>query len=318
MIKQRGVGLIPTERVQVVNQTGAVLVVGGCYALDVTNTQAVAAPFADTDLYNLVAVATANLRGIMVIADSAIAIGATGNCVLTGRVQALVDGTTNVASGDALIAQNGSPNLIKQGSTATTPACGMALAAQTGVVGTLTDIFFDGAEMWRQQNAGSTANVAIVADSTTLTGDPEAIYDAVATIPANTLKAGDIVKIKAVVRRIATNASETMLTKLWIHTAATLLGGTALLTSGAVIVQTGGFVVIDFALQVRSATKFVGGGSIMSTTSATATTLTAGGVVETTFDATVAQFIGCSCDNSSASGGDTAVLALLSVEIVRK
>jgi len=152
MIAAKGVGILPTKKLLVTNRTGGALVVGGYYAVDVTG-GATESTSADTNLTNLVAAATANLRGIGVIATEAAADDADTVVTLTGRVSALVDGTTDVVEGDRLIAQNASPNLIKQAGLF--PGVGFALEAQATNAGTLTDIFFDGWGLWKSELAAS-------------------------------------------------------------------------------------------------------------------------------------------------------------------
>lgn len=141
MITTQGTGFLPTVDIDVTNRTGSALVVGGVYAIDVTGS-ATESVSAETNLGNVVACATANLRGILCVALSALADDATGKVRIQGPVSALVDGTTDVAEGDGLIPQNASPNLIKAAGLVN--ACGLALDAQTTNAGTLTKIYFDG------------------------------------------------------------------------------------------------------------------------------------------------------------------------------
>lgn len=135
------------------NKTGAAMVIGGVYALDVARTDA-SSTDADKAVGNVVAAATANLRGILVVALEAVPIGGTANFLVKGRTKVLVDGTTDVAALDRLIPQNGSPNLVKQGATSLVNPCGLALEAQTTDAGTLTDVLFDG-ETWKGERAAS-------------------------------------------------------------------------------------------------------------------------------------------------------------------
>ncbi len=152
MIGSKGVGILPTRKIIGINQTGSAMVLGGVYAVDITGSAA-ASTDPDSNLTSIVAVATANLRGFLVVAESAVAAGAAAVFTIVGRVLALVDGTTDVAEGDALIAQNASPNLIKQSGLFV--AAGIALVPQTTNAGTLTDIFFDGWALWKCELAVS-------------------------------------------------------------------------------------------------------------------------------------------------------------------
>lgn len=153
MIQTKGSGQLERKTIIGTNLTGGAVSVGGVYALDTTQTNG-GSTSADTDMQNIVATATANLRGFLVVALTAIAAGAVGEWLIKGRANVLVDGTTAVAPGDRLIPQNGSPNLVKQASTSLVNPCGLSFAAQTATSGTLTDVYFDG-ETWKGEKAAS-------------------------------------------------------------------------------------------------------------------------------------------------------------------
>jgi hypothetical protein len=152
MIKTQGTGILPTEKILGTNRTGATLTLGGVYAIDITG-GATESTDPDSNTADIVACATGNLRGFLVVADAATVDDAVGVFTLKGRCKALVDGTTDVAEGDALIPQNASPNLIKQAGLFV--ACGMALEAQATDAGTLTDIYFDGEALFKSEKAVS-------------------------------------------------------------------------------------------------------------------------------------------------------------------
>jgi hypothetical protein len=83
--------IFETQRVSVLNKTGAALVVGGVYALDLS--QSVAATSGDS-LTFLVAVSANNINGVLVVAETAMAAGDSGLVVLSGRVKVRTNGTT--------------------------------------------------------------------------------------------------------------------------------------------------------------------------------------------------------------------------------
>ncbi len=156
MITTKGLGFLPDKKIIGTNRTGAALVVGGVYAVDVTGS-ATESTTADTNMGNIVACASANLRGFMVVATAATADDADGEFILQGVCQVLVDGgSIDIAEGDALIAQNASPNLIAQGTSGSPgtgdsqiPACAISLGTQTSSTATLTTVYFDGMALFK-------------------------------------------------------------------------------------------------------------------------------------------------------------------------
>lgn len=139
-----GVGIIDREEITAINRTGAALTAGGVYALDITRTDATNSTDADSSLKNVVACATANLRGLLVVALGATAAAAAGRFVIKGRVSALTDGSgTAITVGLRLIPQNASATLVVQSAGSLVNNCGFALAANA-LAATLCDMWFDG------------------------------------------------------------------------------------------------------------------------------------------------------------------------------
>jgi hypothetical protein len=136
------------------NRTGGTVTVGGVYSVDGTGS-ATESTTAQTNHENIVACATANLRQDKVVALSALADDALGEWLLKGVESVLVDGTTNVAEGDALVPQNASVNLIGQAAGSLVMPCGIALDAQATDAGTLTLVYFNGEDIWKGQKAAS-------------------------------------------------------------------------------------------------------------------------------------------------------------------
>ena len=153
MIANKGLGFIERREIVALNQTGGPLTIGGVYSLDITGGAATSID-PDSNMGNVVACATANLRGFLVVALAATAAGAPGSFLLRGALNVLVDGTTSVAEGDRLIPQNASPNLIKQAATSLVNPCAIAMAVQATAAGTLTMCVFEG-ENWKGERAAS-------------------------------------------------------------------------------------------------------------------------------------------------------------------
>lgn len=145
----------PATKITITNKTGGALVVGGVYALDITGSIATTVR---EKLTFVVAVSAGNLKGILVVATKALAEGDTGEAVVFGPVDALVDGgTTDVAAGDRLKAVAASNALIKAGEAAGSvdTAVAKALEANTGAAA-LKSIFFMGFNMNTDINAATT------------------------------------------------------------------------------------------------------------------------------------------------------------------
>jgi hypothetical protein len=329
MITLKGVGMLPTRKLVGVNRTGAALTIGGVYALDTTWTDATNSTDADSALTNIVSVATANLRGFNVIAENAAEAAAQCTVLVTGRISALVDGTTDVAVGDPLIAQNGSINLVKQG-TSTTPASGIALEARTTNAGTLTDIFYDGWELWRQQAGGATAVLTTVAASTIVENiAAETQFDTTVVVPANTLKAGDVVHIHGYTANVAaTNSTNTLTVTLRFGPgAATLVAsGTLIATGPALDAGANSVCVFDFYLTVQTVGATTGTckgsglfsfgvpGSAAGITSAVSIPTTH--TTSVTIDTTIAEYFGAALITSGQHADNESYLEQLIVEVI--
>jgi len=137
---------LQASKVGFINRTGAALVKGGVYALDLTK-GATESTTARAGAYNLVAVATAHLAaGILVVAEAATPDDEEGQGVIFGPAKVLVEGTTDVAAGDRLKAVN-AQNYLQKASAAVGSidvGVGVARDAQAANSAVLTDVFFDG------------------------------------------------------------------------------------------------------------------------------------------------------------------------------
>lgn len=145
MLTTKGIGNLDRFEIGGINRTGGAMVKGGVYALDITRTDATNSIDTDSSITSVVACATANLRGILVVALDAYAAAAPGRFLVRGLGKVMVDGTTDVLVGDRLIPQNASSSLIKMAANSLVNPCALALAGQTNDGALLTDgIYFDG------------------------------------------------------------------------------------------------------------------------------------------------------------------------------
>lgn len=93
----------PGTKISVRNKTGAALVKGGIYALDLTKVSGGTVSHGD-QLGNLVIVVAANKAGILVVAEKALADGDQGLATIQGPVSVMVDGNVAaIAAGDPLV-----------------------------------------------------------------------------------------------------------------------------------------------------------------------------------------------------------------------
>lgn len=143
----------------------------------------------------------------------------------------------------------------------------------------------------------------------------EALFDSQYSIPANTLKAGSVIKVRFQGIATATNANDTITIKLYIGG----LTGTAVLTGTATDATNSDIFTGEATIVVRTAG---GSGTFIGVASGNivpAATLVAVPVYQitasTSIDTTAAQVIGVGCDWSAASASNSARLDLLVVEI---
>lgn len=152
---------VAVEKITVKNVTATDTVAGGVYALDITAIDAETSGASDpvrAGLGHLVAVATANLGGILVVTPKVIKAGELGEAIISGPVKVKVNGTTDIAKGDRLKASNASAVLTKASAAAGSTDIGIGLALQafaTDGDGTIWAIF-DGVAFNKVINAAST------------------------------------------------------------------------------------------------------------------------------------------------------------------
>lgn len=158
---------------------------------------------------------------------------------------------------------------------------------------------------------------ASAADTVTNTA-VETAFATVATIPAGTLQAGDVIHVRAVVEVTAQNSTNTNDVKLKITTA--LATFTAIVNTGAINAAAGALAVIDVDLVV---TAIGASGSFyavgMSAFGAQGTaTMSPVALAATAFNTTIALTIEVTDTQSAASAGNIAQLLLLDAQIKRK
>lgn len=142
----------------------------------------------------------------------------------------------------------------------------------------------------------------------------EALLDSSYTIPANTLKAGTVVKIKFQGIATSTNSTDTLTVKLYIGG----LAGTALLTGTATDVANNNIFAGEFTLIIRTAGAsgtMVGYGTHTEVPAASGTAVhnVTEILASTTIDTTATQVIGVGVDWSVASASNSCRLDMMIV-----
>lgn len=144
----------------------------------------------------------------------------------------------------------------------------------------------------------------------------EALFDKQYSIPANTLVAGTVIKVRFQGIATATNSTDTLTIKLYIGG----LSGTALLTGTATDVADNNIFAGECTIQIRTAGASgtlvaVGTHTDVPAASGTATQGICEITASTTIDTTAAQVIGVGADWSVASASNSARLDIMIVEI---
>lgn len=156
----------------------------------------------------------------------------------------------------------------------------------------------------------SVAASAVHSDTTT-----EALFDKQYSIPANTLVAGSVVKVRFQGIATATNSTDTLTIKLYIGG----LSGTAILTGTATNATDNDIFTGEALIQIRTAGASGTLVAIASGNIVPAATRVAVPVFQitasTTIDTTAAQVVGVGADWSVASSSNSARLDIMVVEI---
>lgn len=155
-----------------------------------------------------------------------------------------------------------------------------------------------------------------VAAGTALTGSSTETLLGSYSIPADTLKAGTVVKVRFQGIATATNSTDTLTIKLYIGG----LSGTALLTGTATDVANNNIFAGEALIQIRTAGASgtlvaVGTHTDVPAASGTATHGICEITASTTVDTTAAQVVGVGAAWSTTSGSNSCRLDILVVEI---
>jgi predicted RecA/RadA family phage recombinase len=164
------------------------------------------------------------------------------------------------------------------------------------------------------QKRASQLNFAIVAASTAVANTTvETPFDQSVTIPANTLKVGDTIRVRAQVIAPLTNSTDTLLVKLKI-------GNTVLLATTAVDVANNDIAFLDMDVVVRTigATGTIVAAGSYNIGTPGAATPKAGNLGSTAIDTTAPQALTVTATWSVANAGDSCRLDMLNAEILSR
>lgn len=157
-----------------------------------------------------------------------------------------------------------------------------------------------------QRYASAAASTA-VSNTTT-----ETAFDTAVTIPANYLKAGDIIRVRAQAIASATNSTDTLTLKLYV-------GALNIATSGAVDVTNGDIGYFDFDVVVRTvgaSGTVVAAGVVALGVPGTVTAKPAL-LASSTLDTTAANSVAVKATWSVASASDSCRLDVIDVQLIR-
>lgn len=190
-----------------------------------------------------------------------------------------------------------------------------ASAGELGVSQRLTTT--DGVSSGTERVVGGRAYTNTAASTAVTNTTTETLFDTNYSIPANTLKAGTMVRIYFQGIATATNSTNTLTVKLYIGG----LAGTALLTGTATDVADNDIFAGWYTLICRTAGAsgtFVGYGAHTDVPAASGTASMAITEINasTTINTTAAQVIGVGVDWSAADAGNSCRLDVLAVEII--
>jgi hypothetical protein len=226
--------------------------------------------------------------------------------VVAGQLAA--DGRTRILTSSEAISQYARVYAAANGKVAATGSIyeGIALTSTSG----------DGEELevaW-MPDPHEKLYVATAASSAISNTTTETLFDSNFTIPANTLKAGDVIKIRYQGIATATNSTDTLAIKLYIGG----LTGTALISHAATDVANNDVFSGEMTLVVRdigATGHIVGMGTYKSVPAAEGTITVKDKVLASTaIDTTAAQQIGVSATWSVANSGNSVRLDILNVE----
>jgi hypothetical protein len=177
----------------------------------------------------------------------------------------------------------------------------------------------DGVTSGTARKVGGTAFVATAASTALSASSTETIFDNSAyNMPADTLKAGTVVRVRFQGIATATNSTDTLQVKLYIGGSTSNLTGTALITTAATDAANNDIFTGEFYLTCRTAgaTGTIVGWGNFSEVGAAGGALKSAYVASTTVDTTGALPIKVSGKWSTTSGSNSCRLDVMSVEVI--
>ena len=182
-----------------------------------------------------------------------------------------------------------------------------------GYAMTATTAAGDELEVLRLHDSQHSSYVNVAASAAVTNTTTETDFDKTVTLPASSLKVGDVIKIRAQVIATATNSTDTLLLKLKI-------GSTVILATAAVDVANDDIGIIDVTLVVRTigATGTFVACGLWALGVADTATFRPDFKASTTIDTTAAAAIAVSATWSVANAGNSCRLDILHVEIQKQ
>lgn len=221
--------------------------------------------------------------------------------------------TGAVTNGDAVYWDiTGDPNTGTSGSGAATTsgASNLLIGPAVAAAGSSDDYVY---ALLSPNKDGNLTFAAVAAATAVTNTTTETDFDQSITLPANTLKAGDVIRVRAQAIATATNSTDTVNYKL-------KLGSTTILATGAVDATNNdiGYIEADIVIRTAGASgTMVAAGSTANGAVGTVTAKPAY-LASTAVDTTAALAVKVSATWSAASASDSCRLDVLNVQILRK
>lgn len=146
----------------------------------------------------------------------------------------------------------------------------------------------------------------------------ETAFDKTYALPANSLKAGDVIDIWSQIDVTSANSTDTFLYKVYI-------GSTAVAVTGTIDAVTGDIAVIHARVQIRTAgasgTMVASALTVVATGSAAASAAdipSASALASTTIDTTAAATVSVKATHSTNSASNSSTLQMLQISLLRR
>jgi len=162
-------------------------------------------------------------------------------------------------------------------------------------------------------NADGLEYAAVAASAAHTNTTTAADFDKSHSIPANTLRVGDIIRIRGQAIATATNSTDTLTLLLTV-------GGVTIATTGAVDVANGdiGYFECDVVVRTIGASGTIVAAGVQALGVPGTVTAKPFLLASSTLDTTAAAVVAVNADWSVANAGNSARLDVLNVEIIRK